>query len=177
MSRTMIAFVALGLTVCATPYGPYECKGLIEVCTGYSEIQLAPDVYKVRFEGAANADTRARIDDYTLLRAAELALSAGFEHFVVLQTDDVTTTQTRSSPGSYSPPTTSCSGKGKGKVCVTSPGHWSGGGTYTASLPGYTYTVQFVSAPTDWGGLIVYEARSIQSDLRRKYQLPFAGGS
>ena len=172
MRRSMITLVSVGLAACATPYAPYECKGLIEVCVGYSQVQLAPDVYQVRFEGAANMDRRARIEDYTLLRSAELTLESGFEYFVVLQATDATSTQTHSSPGTYSAPTTSCSGKGKDKVCVTSPGHWSGGGSYTASLPGYAYTVQFIADPAGVQDVIVYDARTIQRDLRSKYGLP-----
>ena len=104
MRRSLVTLVSAALAACATPYAPYECKGLIEVCVGYSQIELAPNIYQVRFEGAANRDTRARIEDYTLLRSAELALESGFEYFVVVQVTDSTSTQTRSSPGSWAVP-------------------------------------------------------------------------
>jgi hypothetical protein len=176
MRRSIVTIVSLGLAACVTPspYAPYECKGPLKKCVGYSQVKLASDTYQVRFEGAASADTRARIEDYTLLRCAELTLESGFEYFVVMQATDATSTETRSSPGTFSAGTTSCSGKGKDKVCVTSPGQWSGGGTYTAFLPGYAYTVQFIADPTGVEGMIIYDARSIQRDLRSKYGLSLA---
>jgi starvation-inducible outer membrane lipoprotein len=75
----MVTLVSLGLAACVTPpspYVPYECKGQRKRCVGYSQVKLAPDIYQVRFEGAASADTWARIEDYTLLRCAELTLAA-----------------------------------------------------------------------------------------------------
>ncbi len=121
---------------------------------------------------AQAADTRALMEDYTLLRSAELTLESGFDRFVVLRVVDETTSRTGTSPRVYQAGTTTCSGKGKDKVCVTSPGHWSGGGTYTTILPGYAYTIQFVPEHAEIEGIIVYDAVTIQRDLRRKYGLP-----
>ena len=166
---------ALVIAGCQTPYQPYECLQppwivrFLEAgpCVGYSEIELAPNVYQVRFEGGAN---RALVEDYTLLRSAELALESGTRHFIVGRVSDETTTETVQTPGSYTPGQTTCSGHGKDKVCTTSMGHWSGGGSYTQTLPGYAYTIYLVDGP-EVEGALVYDAHTIRRDLQRKYQL------
>ncbi len=159
------------VSACKTPYDPYRCKGLLaETCIGYSEVRLAPDIYQVRFEGGSS---RALIEDYTLLRSAELTLGSGFSHFIIVRVADETMSEARTSAGTYHGAQTTCSGKGNDKKCVTTPGYWSGGGTYVSTLPGYAYTIQFVHDPSVGEGIIVYDALSIQRDLRRKHDLPF----
>lgn len=49
---------------------------------GFFETQLAPNTYEVHFDGN-NASSRERVDDFALLRAAELCLQAGFRFFAV----------------------------------------------------------------------------------------------
>ena len=172
MRRLLIILVSVGFAACTTPYAPYGCTWLLKKCVGYSQVQLAPEVYQVRFEATGSNDTRARIEDYTLLRSAELTLESGFEYFVVLQTADETSTWIQSSPGVFSDSVISCSGKGENEACVTSPGVWSGGGSYVTSLPGYAYTVKFIADPAEMQEVIVYNARTIQRDIRSKHSLP-----
>ena len=131
------------------------------------EVELAPRIYLVRFE--ANT-SRAKIEDYTLLRSAELALESGTRHFIVGRVQNESTSTTVTSPGTYVPGQTICSGHGKDKECTTLPGTWTGGGTYTQTLPGYSYTIYLVDE-AEVEGVIVYDARSIQRDLRQKYEL------
>lgn len=51
---------------------------------GYSETKLAPDMVRVVFRG--NSSTRKeRAQDLALMRAADLALQAGFPYFTVLE--------------------------------------------------------------------------------------------
>ncbi len=50
---------------------------------GYSELQLAPDMFRVAFQGNTYT-SRERVADLALLRAAELALTNGAPYFVVL---------------------------------------------------------------------------------------------
>ena len=167
----------LFVPACRTPYGPYECRGIFEThCVGYSEIELAPNTYQVRFEVPANT-TGARLSAYTLLRSAELPLESGFDHFVIHNITDETTTGTQAVPGTYAAGMTTCAGSVEDGLCVTSPGTWIGGGVYTTLLPGFSYTIYLVDSAevqslSDDGETIVYDARSVQRDLRRKYDLP-----
>ncbi len=62
---------------CATPYQARSLRG------GYSDTQLAPDVFRIYFSG--NVPTsKERAEDFALLRAAELSLQRGFKHFAII---------------------------------------------------------------------------------------------
>lgn len=50
---------------------------------GFSELQLAPDMFRVAFQGNTYT-SQERVADMALLRAAELALTHGASYFVVL---------------------------------------------------------------------------------------------
>jgi hypothetical protein len=67
----LVLVILLGaLGGCATAYQSTGFTG------GYSDLQLAPDVYRVSFKGNAFTQ-RERVLNLALLRAAELALSRG----------------------------------------------------------------------------------------------------
>ena len=69
--------MALSVIGCVTPYQPSARRG------GYSDLQLAEDVFRVSFNG--NGFTHEeRVRDLVLLRAAELALERGAASFAVL---------------------------------------------------------------------------------------------
>jgi hypothetical protein len=76
--RAYFPAMALGLWAgCATGYHGMSLTG------GFTETQLAPGVYRVTFEG--NGYSRSeRVQDFAMLRAAELALAHGFTHFTLL---------------------------------------------------------------------------------------------
>jgi hypothetical protein len=162
---------------CQTPYAPYDCTPTNNPwpfsgwsCKGgYSEIEIAPLTYTVRFEGMHN--TRPQAEDYALLRAAELTLEKGYRHFVVIQASDATMTLTTSTPSTYTPPTTTCDKKGK---CTTYGGSWTGGGTSTTVLPAYALTIRLIDEPDDQS-VIAYDAELIQRSVRGKHG--FAIGS
>ncbi len=62
---------------CATPYRPLKNGA------GYSEVEVAPNQFRVSFQG--NADTPLdRVYDFASLRAAEIARQHGFSYFAVL---------------------------------------------------------------------------------------------
>ena len=78
------AFLASGavlLAACATQYAPYQfSRG------GYSEIQVSPEIYRVRVDqgwGGLFAPTGSRAYDLALLRSAEFALEKGARYFVI----------------------------------------------------------------------------------------------
>lgn len=83
MNRLLILLStsALLLGGCATGptvYGPAAAPG----AAGYSEYRIEPDRYRVTFHGGPGAPVR-QVEDYALLRAAELALAQGFDWFRV----------------------------------------------------------------------------------------------
>ena len=86
--RPVIGALALGVFVagCAavppTPYQPYRSHSAGGIHGGYSEQQLAPDRYFVRFHGNS-LTTRDRVEGYMLYRAADLTVQNGFDWFLL----------------------------------------------------------------------------------------------
>lgn len=74
MRTTIIALLLA--TACATGYHESNLAG------GFSETQLQDDTFRVYFHGNAFT-TPEQMTDYTMLRAAEVALEHGFKFFVV----------------------------------------------------------------------------------------------
>ncbi|MGD9965299.1 MAG: hypothetical protein AB7T59_02150 [Hyphomonadaceae bacterium] len=83
MIRTIIVAAALFLGACATtgPPPPYTAAPT-STALGYSETQIESDRYFVRYRAPSGADA-ALLQDYALLRAAELTLENGREWFWV----------------------------------------------------------------------------------------------
>ena len=81
-ATAVIALIAVALGGCmtATPYQPYIAEGAPGVHGGFSEQQLAPDFFLVRFHGN-EMTSRERVEGYLLYRAAELTLQRGFDWF------------------------------------------------------------------------------------------------
>lgn len=67
------------LAGCATGYQPKDSTG------GYSESALEPGVWRVRFDHTPYT-LRQQIDDFTLLRSAELTLQQGYDYFTLSRT-------------------------------------------------------------------------------------------
>ena len=95
---------ALGLTLtlagCMVPaaYGP---RGPGET-TGYTDRELAPGRYRVTFTGNS-ATARDTVQDFLLLRAAEVTLAAGGTHFVFDDRDTRARTTYHANPAFYGP--------------------------------------------------------------------------
>lgn len=84
----LMAFMAIALSplmlagcMTATPYQPYIPEGGPGTHGGFSEQQLAPDRFVVRFHGNEMAP-RERVEGYLLYRAAELTLQRGYDWFL-----------------------------------------------------------------------------------------------
>ena len=88
----LLGAAALGLAACATstPYAPAEAnKGY-----GFTDQKIEDDRYRITFRGNAQT-SRDAVETYLLLRAAELTLENGYDHFVVVEDDtDKSTTYT-----------------------------------------------------------------------------------
>ncbi len=73
------------LAACATPPTPYEAVGEVSRY-GYSDEQIDAQTWRVRFAGNSATD-RGQVEDYLLYRAAEIAVAARADGFVVLKED------------------------------------------------------------------------------------------
>ena len=95
--QLIISSMALGLTLAgcttATPYQPYRAEFAGGVHGGYSDQQLSPDRYLVRFHGN-ELTSRDRVEGYMLYRAAELTLQRGFDWFAMADRHTEHDTQT-----------------------------------------------------------------------------------
>ena len=78
-----VVLTAIVLSACATAYQPKDT-----LTGGFTETQLAPDAYRIVFNGNSST-SKERAQDFALLRAAELALSAGFPFFTIQDSDNV----------------------------------------------------------------------------------------
>lgn len=81
MFRLLIAAASFGLAACATVAPPYTAAAT-PLGQGYSEQRIENDRYFVTYRAGQPADA-ALLQDYALLRAAELTLASGREWFWV----------------------------------------------------------------------------------------------
>ena len=81
MIRTLALAAALALAACATSPPPYTAAPT-SVAEGHSEVQIESNRYFVTFRAPGGADL-AVLQDYALLRAAELTQQNGHEWFWV----------------------------------------------------------------------------------------------
>ena len=77
----LISLAALALAACATPtlYGPQIGPQAV----GFSEYRIQDNRYRVTFQGG-NGAPRAQVENYALLRAAEVAVRDGYDWFRVI---------------------------------------------------------------------------------------------
>ena len=84
MKRLILpALAALTLSACATEPTTFQpAVGPSRV--GFSEMRIEPGRYRVIFQGGPGAPP-AQVEDYALLRAADLAIAEGYDWFRVTQ--------------------------------------------------------------------------------------------
>jgi hypothetical protein len=159
---SFIAIALLGSLVAACATG-YQSSGFTG---GFKDTQLAPDVFRVSFSG--NAFTSSdRVQDFALLRAAELTLANNAQYFAVISSADQSRTETHISPGSsHTSGTVSAYGN---------TGYYSGTTTYTAPQvqtyykPGVGMMIRTFQAKPEGG--VVFDANFIVNSTRTKYGL------
>lgn len=81
ITTQIFLIVSILISSCSlTRHTGYQAKA---VTGGYSETQLASDIYSVRFQG--NGYTKAEIaNDFCLLRCAELTTQNGYKYFTII---------------------------------------------------------------------------------------------
>jgi hypothetical protein len=77
----LIAAAALSLVACATAPTLYQPAASPQA-VGYREYRIEPGRYRVTFQGGPGAPPQ-QVQDYALLRAADLALADGYDWFRV----------------------------------------------------------------------------------------------
>ena len=84
MRRSVLALVlpaaALVAGCVSNPYRPYRSGA------GYSEAEVAPDVYEIAYEGTSTMSI-GRATALAKVRAAEVTIDEGFRHFEILERD------------------------------------------------------------------------------------------
>lgn len=88
MSKSWLGLALMAvllLAACAVRPTSYQAVGEASRY-GYSDEQIDARTWRVRFAGNSATD-RGRVEDYLLYRAAEIAVAAGADGFVVLKED------------------------------------------------------------------------------------------
>lgn len=78
---TALLLLAACATVGPAAYGPADSKGF-----GYEETKVESDRYRVTYRGSGGMPAE-QVEDYALLRAAELAAANGYDWFRVVGRD------------------------------------------------------------------------------------------
>lgn len=159
----MLSFIAVALLVplmaaCATGYQSSGFTG------GFEDTQLAQDIFRVSFSG--NAFTSSdRVQDFALLRAAELTLANNAQYFAVITSADQSRAETHVTPGSsHTSGTVSAYGN---------TGYYSGTTTYSAPQvetyykPGVGMMIRTFQTKPEGG--VVFDANFIVTSIRTKY--------
>ena len=78
----LAALAALSLSACATEPTRFQ-PATSPTGVGYSELRIEPGRYRITFHGGPGASFN-QVEDYALLRAADLALADGYDWFQVV---------------------------------------------------------------------------------------------
>jgi hypothetical protein len=152
ISLCAIAF----LTGCATSYKSNGFAG------GYSDTQLAPDSFRVMFHGNASTSPE-RMQDFALLRAADVVQQHGFTCFAVVNESSSTAVE---------------GDKTSGTSVTSGSVQTSGNKAYVTGRPTRVQVYEFDNPQT---GLLVrafqtkpkdiftFEVSSLQQSIREKY--------
>jgi hypothetical protein len=147
------------IAACATPYQPKGFSG------GYSETRLAEDLFQVSFIGNGKT-SKERVNDFSLLRSAELALQNGFRYFVIVRSETGSTVSSYTTP-SYSHTTGSAYQSGR-HIYSNATTTTYGGETDLISKPDARYTILcFKDRPAIQD--LILEAEFVAKSIRDKY--------
>lgn len=151
-------FASCLITGCATSYHSSGFTG------GYSDTQLAPDVFRVHFRGNAHT-SKERAQDFAMLRAADLCLEHHFTCFAVMGQNDSSSAYNFTTAGqSYTTGTAYASGNSATYSGSTS---YYPGQTYTLYKPDSGLTVRCFKTKPD--GVYAFDAQFLERSIRQKY--------
>jgi hypothetical protein len=148
------------LSACATKYQSAGVTG------GFSDTQLAPDVFRVTFSGNARTSPD-RVQDFALLRAAELCLANNFKYFAVIDSADQSRRRTYVTPGTaQTTGTVNAYGNTATNFGTTT---YTPGQVHNHYKPGVGLIVQgFAEKPQ---GTFTYDAQFLVRSLKQKYEI------
>lgn len=95
-SALLAAATLLASCATATTYHPATGNGFSR--TGFSDVQVENDRYRVTFAGNSYT-SRETVEKYLLFRAAELTVQHGDDHFILVDRDTDKQTRTYTTPG------------------------------------------------------------------------------
>lgn len=90
----LVAVAAVMLSACQTQYQEMGATG------GVTAAPITNDTYRISSRGNGFTDPTT-VQDYTLLKAAEVTLAAGGSHFLVVTSNDATSRSVGSTPGTF----------------------------------------------------------------------------
>ena len=156
-SLLFIAFLLAGFTSCQSK----------RFTGGYSETQLAENVFKVSFKGNTLTGSE-RAADFSLLRSAEVTLKHGFRYFIIVDSEGYSKSEsiTTSTDPSTKPRVYGDWNHVYGSATTQAPG----GQTYTYSGPMTTKTIVCFKDKTVIDGLF-YDAEVVSNSLKSKYKV------
>lgn len=149
---------AVFVSGCATPYQPTGFTG------GFSETQLAPDIFRIYFRGNGFTSSE-RADDFAMLRAADLCLQHSFTCFAILNQSSSTSTSAVTTPG-YAYTTGSVNGYGN-SATYSGQTFYSPGQTIIVNKPRAGLLVRGFQSKPD--GIYTFDAAFLQQSLKQKY--------
>jgi hypothetical protein len=97
LARFLLPLLALAALAGCTSPAPYAPRAVGQ-STGYTDRELATGRYRITFIGNSSTP-RETVEDYLLLRAAEVTLAAGGSHFMFDSRDTRARTRTSVIPG------------------------------------------------------------------------------
>jgi hypothetical protein len=161
----LVAFFTATVAACTapTPYGPAQAnRGY-----GYSEEQIETNRFRVTFAGNSSTP-RNVVENYLLVRAAELTKSRGFDYFVLAKQDVEPTTRYWSSFDNFA---------GYGYYYHSWP-YYGAGMDYGTSYPITRYTayadILMVRGPKDAEDVRSFSADDVMAKLGPSVQRPQA---
>ena len=152
----LVAVAAFFLSGCATSYQSSSFSG------GYTETQLAPDVFRVAFRGNGYTSPE-RTQDFSMLRASELALQHGFTHLAVVDERNSTTAHSFTTSGQAT--TTGTAYDYGNRATYSGETTYTPGKTRTFYKPRTGLVVQFYKTKPD--GVFAFDAAFLQKSIKQ----------
>lgn len=160
MRSTCFVLSALLMTGCATTYQAHGVTG------GFSETQLAENVWRVAFRGNGYTPSE-RVEDLALLRSADLALMNGFAYFALADARSSANVAAITTP--ITATTTGSAYRAGNTVYGSATTRYSGGNTMFISRPTANNTVMMFKEKPEIGAM-VFDAQFICNSLGKKYE-------
>lgn len=163
MRKVLTILAAAALAACATqtPYEPAGPSGY-----GFADQRIEKDRYRISFRGNS-LTSRTEVENALLLRAAEVTLENGYDHFIVVSDD--TETETRTRVTDLGPRYGAFGLYGYGAFPYYARGYgWAGYNDYDVRESQRYTAIAYIKlgkGPKPAGQLTAYDARQVQENL------------